>query len=151
MQLPTTSWDGVDPALGRISLSEWANVWLRAVRPAQAQDHLVVCEPHQLQADADYRRVPDRSSRAPWTFRAGSTRCTGTRSQPAASGRRTRWRIDRENDRYDEVVADPETGDIIHGTHEPWSLQEATGRLGPGQPPRGCRSSTPCSKTWQRR
>jgi integrase len=24
----------VDPALGRISLSEWANVWLRAVRPA---------------------------------------------------------------------------------------------------------------------
>jgi hypothetical protein len=28
-------------------------------------------------------------------------------------------RIDRDNDRYDEVVMDPETGEIVHECHEP--------------------------------
>jgi hypothetical protein len=30
-------------------------------------------------------------------------------------------RIDRDNDRYDEVVIDPETGEIVHESHEPLS------------------------------
>lgn len=40
-------------------------------------------------------------------------------------------RIDRENDRYDEVVADPETGDIIHETHEPLSQHRGHGSARP--------------------
>ena len=31
-------------------------------------------------------------------------------------------RIDRDNDWYDEVVVDPETGEIVHECHEPLSV-----------------------------
>jgi len=45
-------------------------------------------------------------------------------------------RIDRENDRYDEVVRDPRTGDIIHETHEPLSerASRSNGLAGPSCP-----------------
>jgi hypothetical protein len=48
------------------------------------------------------------------------------------SARWRRWmnkvrRIDREGDRYDEVVTDPETGEIIHEMHEPLSEHRGHG------------------------
>lgn len=51
----------------------------------------------------------------------------------------TRWRrwmdklrrIDREGDRYDEVVTDPETGEVIHETHEPLSEHPGHGSARP--------------------
>jgi hypothetical protein len=52
------------------------------------------------------------------------------------SSRLRRWmdkvrRIDRENDRYEEVVADPQTSDIIHETHEPLSRHRGHGSARP--------------------
>lgn len=41
------------------------------------------------------------------------------RPPPAMDGQASADR--RENNRYDEVVTDPETGDVIHETHEPLS------------------------------
>ena len=49
----------------------------------------------------------------------------------------TRWRrwmdkvrrIDRANDRYDEVVTDPQTGEVMHETHEPLSQHRGHGSV----------------------
>ncbi len=49
-------------------------------------------------------------------------------------------RIDRDNDRYDEVVIDPETGEIVYECHEPLSEHWGHGSaktIGQGPPPEG--------------
>jgi hypothetical protein len=52
------------------------------------------------------------------------------------SHRLGRWmdkfrRIDRDHDKYDEVVTDPETGDVVHETHERLSEHRRYGSARP--------------------
>jgi hypothetical protein len=40
-------------------------------------------------------------------------------------------RIDRDNDRYDEVITDAETGEVLHECHEPLSKHKGHGSARP--------------------